>query len=290
MPILDMQAMKERFEASAKKTWPEFKPTYGPDKDHPHENKLKLFSWPPEGGHLGKRIFQHGSLGADGKKTAYCLKTFGANQNCPICAYIEAAAKSDDPVVLARAEKMGQRERYLMLVGNLDLLDKEKKKVVAIYNSAPQFYRRCIQEMSSENYDFTAWKSNPVKLICFRQGQNKPSSVTFGVAMREVELSAAEWMPLMPDLSLVIVPPSPKSLTLLLEGREMEEDDAPKGSDSSSHHGAPAEQEKPTQKAAPEPEPTKAEPQKEPEAKKEEAPQQTQKKPSLQDLLKAKKG
>ena len=249
MPILDMQAMKERFEASAKKTWPEFKPTYGPDKDHPQENKLKLFSWPPEGGHLGKRIFQHGSLGADGKKTAYCLKTFGANQNCPICAYIEAAAKSDDPVVLARAEKM-----------------------------------------SSENYDFTAWKSNPVKLICFRQGQNKPSSVTFGVAMREVELSAAEWMPLMPDLSLVIVPPSPKSLTLLLEGREMEEDDAPKGSDSSSHHEAPAEQEKPTQKAAPEPEPTKAEPQKEPEAKKEEAPQQTQKKPSLQDLLKAKKG
>jgi len=287
MPITDMQALKERFAASSRGGYHEWKPKYGADKDHAIENKIKLFSWPPEGGQLGKRVYQHGALGADGKKTAFCMKTFGVANFCPVCDYIDRAGKSQDAGAIARAEKLAQRERYLMIVADLDALDKEKTKVVGIYNSSPGFYRRCIQEMTSENYDFTGWTSLPVKIICHRRGPGLPSSVEFGTAMREVTLDPAEWMPLMPKLDQVIAAPPPNSLVLLLEGREMDEtDEVPM------KHPTDPQPTQPTQAAAPQPQqptqqPAPQQPATQPQAAQPEASHPAPKR-TLQDLLKKK--
>ena len=289
MPIIDMAAMKQKFEASRSAGYPVYKPKYGTGKDNVIENKVKLFSWPPEGGQLGKRVFRHNALGGDGKKTAYCLKTFGPNNFCPICDFVERASKSNDPVMVARAEKIAQKERYNMFVADLDVLDKDKKKFVGVYDSSPGFYRRCVQEMASEDYDFTAWESLPVKIICYRRGQNLPSSVEFGTGMRAITLDKDEWLPLIPKIDVVLRAPTPETLTMLLEGRELDDDAAITSGD---EDHVPMEHPTPAKTApAPKPDPTPAPAETQSAPVEKPAAEEPKPKPkmSLNDLLKGKK-
>ena len=80
MPIADFEAMKRKLEDSAPLGYQSYKPQYGADKHHPHDNLIKLFSWPPTGGELGKSVVIHYGLGPEMKGRAFCRKAIGAQQ------------------------------------------------------------------------------------------------------------------------------------------------------------------------------------------------------------------
>ncbi len=294
MPITDMAAMKRKFEATKSNSGSMWKPKYGANKEEAHENKVKVFSWPPTGGQLGKRVFFHYGLGSDGKKKAICPRTNGIAHKCAACDFIDEAGKSQDPAMVKRAENIKQVERFMILVADLDLYDASKKKYVGAYDCSPNIYRKLMQQMTSENYDFTAWTSLPVKIVGYRRGPGNPSSVELAYGIKEVTLVPDEWLPVVPNLAAIVLPPSPEVMQLLVDGKELDEDEP----DTTTEEAAPT-----TTKAEPAPVEKKVEAKPEPVEEKKEAPVETKTeaptetaaapaqpkaKMSLQDLLKKK--
>lgn len=203
-----------------------YRPEYGPSKDKPKENRIKLFSWPPEGGQVAKRVLKHYGLGHDGKAQIICPRTFGPMHACPVCAWVDAANKSEDNTLIARAKKLRNSERYMQLVVDYDeLTGKEQKEVVRIWDCPPQVHRKIMETMVGQDHDFTAWESALVCLTCYSVGPAVPKRADFSVAMQAmkpliVKFDSAKWLPLMPDLEGLFVAPSPEKLQKLLDGED----------------------------------------------------------------------
>lgn len=229
MPV-DIQKTKEKLAAMKSADRTGWKPRYGKSKTEPTENKIKLFSWPPDGGELAFRVMKHFNLGADGKKVVICPKTFGAKNPCCVCTESAELTRSEDASCLERAKKLMSTERYLQLVADWNQVEEkpDASKQILIYDCPPKVHRDIMQLMTANEHDFTAWDSALGALTCFEQGTGKPKSVTFSIPMRnmkpiEVSLPMAEWMILVPDLKSAVQPPTPERLLALLNGTEDDE-------------------------------------------------------------------
>lgn len=267
-----------------------YKPEYGPSKDKPKENRIKLFSWPPQGGQLAKRVLKHYGLGSEGKAQVVCPKTFGPTQVCPVCAWVDAANKSEDSTLIERAKKLRNSERYMQIVVDYDeLTAKEPKENVRIFDCAPQVHRKVMETMVSQDHDFTAWESALVCLTCYAVGPNVPKRADFSVALENmkplfVKFDPQKWLPLMPDLEGLLVAPTAEKLQKLLDGEETS-DEPEKGKEGDPDWSG--KQEKPADKPA---ETTQPQPQQSPVTEKQPAatPVQAQatpaKRPSLAEL------
>jgi hypothetical protein len=225
---VDMDEVKSWLENASPLGFKSFKPTYGADKTKPHENRLKLFSWPPERGPLAIKVMKHFGLGADGKRQAICPKTYGIKHACPICDFISAAVASQDASLLNKAKELGARERYYQLCLNWDAIEKEPtaQHVVEIYDCPPKVHRDIMQTMATQKHDFTAFEHSAIiALSCYSQGLGKPKAVDFKVcqenlATKFVDINWEEWKSKMPDLEEARKPLSPARLQALLDGEE----------------------------------------------------------------------
>lgn len=73
----------------------------------------------------------HYNLGADGKTTVTCPKTFGPDHDCPICEYVATLQKSRSKEDQALASNLSARHRFFINVINRDD-DEESIKVLPI--------------------------------------------------------------------------------------------------------------------------------------------------------------
>ena len=300
--IQNFQKFAELFEQSKGPGYPTYKPQYGKSAQTPAKNKIKVFSMPPTGGVFGKRVLKHYGLGNEGKGSALCPKTTGNSNSCPVCDWIAAAHESDDPVKVKKADKLRASERYYIFVANIDLLQKENKKYVGVYDAPPTIYRKIVSDMISNDYDFTEWKSPVLEITAYEQGQNKPKKLEIGVSLHKMsaeilELDPKEWLELFPKEEDLVKIPSPKLLSSLLHGKEEEDDEAGAKWDDS-EKAEVAESTPPVylksqlakEKSEPEPEQKKADPAKSEPAKSEPAKTDTTKaRPTLDDLLNKRK-
>lgn len=228
MPV-DLDQIKQQLENMSGLPFNIIRLKYGPNKDHPFENKLKLLSWPPTGGQLAKKVYKHFGLGPDGYQQAICPKTFGNNEDCPVCNWVDASSRSDDPTLAERIKKLTKGERYMQLCIDWNAFEEEKdpakKMRVGIYDCPPKVHRMIMQTMASQDYDFTLWESALVSVMGYENGPGLPKGVDFKVAMKQmkpeiVELNPEDWLPLVPDLDDAVKSPAPAQLAFLLEGKE----------------------------------------------------------------------
>jgi hypothetical protein len=224
MPVLDMEAMKRKLEETAGFGYSIYKPTYGPNKNAPHINRIKLFSWPPQGGELSKEVIKHYALGPQGKAQAICRRMIGGN--CPVCDFIDAAGT--DPTKVKMAERLRAATRQLMLVADWDLYEKEGKVEIKVYDAPAKIHREIAQTMASQDYDFTDFESALIVLKGYAQGPNVPKAIEFEIAMKKmvpemVKLNPEEWIATCPDLDKIIEVYSEERLHRLLHGGEEEQ-------------------------------------------------------------------
>jgi hypothetical protein len=204
-----------------------YKPIYGPDKTKPHENRVKLLSWPPEGSPapLAKKVMEHFGLGEKGMNRAICPKTYGYKNPCVICNFIESATKSGDASLTKRATDVISKERYLQLLINWDTFEKgeDNNQVVEIYDCPPKVHRNIMQAMATQKHDFTAFSDAAlVSLIGYSQGVG-PKAIEFSIcienmAPKKVSIDIEHWRHLVPDLEDASRVLSPAKLQALLEG------------------------------------------------------------------------
>jgi|SRR6266853_4222091 len=291
--MIDLQEIQKELDNASPLGYKSYKPIYGPSKDKPHENKIKLLSWPPEKGTLAKKVQKHYGLGSDGKRQAICPKTYGHKNVCPICSFIEAATAGGDASLIKRASELGPRERFLQLVINweevqqLERGESDKMPQVEIYDSPPKVHRDIMQAMATQKHDFTAYKSALVSLICYNQGVGVAKAVSFTITMEQmvpkiVEIDPKQWLPLVPDLEDASRALSPEKLQALLDG----DDDSNSPQESEVKPAAEKEDSIPMQH----PTDKKPEPAKEDPKKEEPKPQQAiaapaAKKKTLADII-----
>lgn len=229
MPV-DLKDLKKKFDAakSAGFGFQSWKPKYGPGKNAPEVNKIKLLSWPPdsENGATGKKVFKHYTLGPEGKDQAVCPKTNGLQHPCPVCEEIERLLATGDALDAKRAEKIKRVERYQLLVIDLDLLEKEGKKVVGIFDAAAGYARRIASLMLGDWGDFTTWESNTMALTGWNQGQNLPKKLEFDGSPKRVSLDPKEWLPLVPKLDELFIPKSYAEISKLVHGDTPDQEEA----------------------------------------------------------------
>lgn len=253
---IDMEQMRKKFNEaqnlSERLGFDNYKPQWGKSKDQPHTNKVKLFSWPPNSpkGALARVVQKHFNLGAKGNLQCVCPKTYGRNNPCPICDWVEANQNSDNPATVKRAGDLGVRERYMMFVADWDQYEKDGKKLIKVYDAPGKTYRRIMQLMLEDWGDFTAMDSALVTLSCYEQGRSLPKITDVGGSPKRVNLKLEEWLPAFPNWDNILKADSIQRISQLLNGQDAAEDDgAP-----SAPPAAPA-QESVSVSTAPQPEP-----------------------------------
>ena len=93
--------------------------------------------------------YVHFGLGAEGKKSVTCPKTFGENKRCPICEYVESLKKSKDPEDAKLADRLRKTKRIYINVINRDS-DDETIKVLPIGRT---IFKALIDVMCDPDYD-----------------------------------------------------------------------------------------------------------------------------------------
>lgn len=228
---VDLNDLKKKFEAAkgASFGFQSWKPKYGAGKNTPEVSRIKLLSWPPdsENGATGKKVFKHYTLGPEGKDQVICPKTNGMQHPCPVCEEIERLLATGDSLDAKRAEKIKRVERYQLLVVDLDLLEKENKKVVGIFDAAAGYSRRIMSLMLGDWGDFTTWESNVMVLTGYNQGQNLPKKLDFDGSPKKVTLDPKEWLPLVPKLNELFIPKSYADISKLVHGEVPDQEEAP---------------------------------------------------------------
>lgn len=219
---VDLAAMRKKFDAmknlNEERGFSMFRPKYGKSKNDVAEARLKLWSWPPNGGELAKKLFLHFKLGTEHKDRAVCPKTYGMNNPCPVCEFIEAAEASGEPALLKRALDVKRQERYYMFVTDWDAYEKEGKKHVLVYDAAGNTFRKVMRMMLGDWGDFTLPSSNLLTLITYEQGANLPKAVDLQGSPKTVQLNLAEWLPCFPKWDNICQPETVHKLTTMLYG------------------------------------------------------------------------
>ena len=229
--ILDFAKFKDVFETTKGPGYPTYKPKYGKSAQTPIKNKIKVFTMPPSGGVFGKRVLKHYGLGAEGKGQAICPKTLGNANSCPVCEWIAAAHDSGDPLKVKKADSLRQGERFYLFVADIDLLEKENKKFVGVYDAPPSIYRKIVSDMVANDFDFTEWKSPVLEISGHEQGVGKPKKLEISIALHKmsaqiIELDPKEWLDLFPNEADLVKIPTPEQLSALLHGKEDDEQDS----------------------------------------------------------------
>lgn len=182
---------------------------YG-SKYQPTTKKIKLFSWPPTGGQLAKKLRMHFKLGQSGKNSCICPKSIDAEASCPVCDLIESVTQSGDELQRKAIVNFVSRERFWMLCLDLTEMAATNNTVCKVYvwNAPPTVYTQIATHMQTSYGDFTALpQSYILQLLSHSEGGNRAGITNASGLPEQVNISYDSIKHLFPDLEAIVKPP-----------------------------------------------------------------------------------
>lgn len=186
---------------------------------HPTPHRVKLFSWPPEGGVVAQRVLSHFGLGASGRGSVICPKQHGDDQPCPLCDIVRDVSQSGDETQRKTVVKFAQKERFWFFCANVDEIARAQGAIEKIYvwDAASTAYYQIIALMQQEWGDFTALPESPcISIQAYRDGQSPGGKYNIGGSPSKIRIDLAGIRHLFPDPKLILAAPPPAMLEAML--------------------------------------------------------------------------
>lgn len=180
----------------------------------PGKKRLKLFSWPPAGGELGKRVRMHYNLGGNKKAAVVCPKQHDPEASCPICEIVAELSQTGTEIQRKAIANFVAKDRFFILCLDVDELEKSQGaiKKVYVWNVASGAFLQILSMMQEEWGDFTALpESYMLAVDAFRDGAGPGKAVCRGCPQK-IQVSLDTYKECFPDLAKIVAAPPAQAI------------------------------------------------------------------------------
>lgn len=196
----------------------QLKINYGP-QFQPIIKKLKLFSWPPEGGILAKKVRIHFGVGQSGKGRVVCPKNSDPEAKCPICDLIEDVTQHGDEIQRKSILPFVLKDRYWFLCLDLSEIEATNGSELKVYiwDAPPMSYQAVATAMQTSWGDFTALPTSYKLMLSSKRDGSSRAGMTDVSGLPEQETIHLEQVKhLFPDLNSITKSPPPAMIEAML--------------------------------------------------------------------------